>query len=164
MDTHRNRILPIAALLVALLASLWGLPARADGWSLKDSNGVQYTLAGLHGRWVLVNFWAPWCPPCIQEIPDFVALKSRPDVQVIGVAVMYKNRREVMDEAKSLAINYPVVLGDEDTAGDFGGVTGLPTSFLYAPNGKLLGKHEGPLTQDEIKRAIEGNATALFKR
>ena len=146
------------------LLALLSFSALAGDWSLRDVAGNTHTLSGERGKWVLVNFWAPWCPPCIQEIPDFVALKSRPDVQVIGVAVMYKNRREVMDEAKSLAINYPVVLGDEDTAGDFGGVTGLPTSFLYAPNGKLLGKHEGPLTQDEIKRAIEGNATALFKR
>ena len=149
--------------ILALLL-LCSLSAFADDWSLKDTSGVRHTLSDQHGKWVLVNFWAPWCPPCIQEIPAFVSLQKRGDLQVIGVAVMYKNRREVMDVAKSLAINYPVVLGKEDIAADFGGVTGLPTSFLYAPNGKLLGKHEGPLTQDEIKRAIEGNATALFKR
>lgn len=149
--------------ILALLL-LFSLNAFADDWSLKDTTGVGHTLSGAQGKWVLINFWAPWCLPCIEEIPDFISLQKRSDLQVIGVAVMYKTRREVMDEVEHLAINYPVVLGNEDTAGDFGGVTGLPTSFLYAPNGKLLGKHEGPLTQDEIKRAIEGKASALFAR
>lgn len=151
---------------ILTLLLLFSLNTRADDWSLKDAAGARHTLSSLHGKWVLVNFWAPWCPPCIQEIPGFIALQSRSDLQVIGVAVMYKSRREVMDEAKSLAINYPVVLGNEDIAGDFGGVAGLPTSFLYTPSGQLVGKHEGPLTQDEIEQAIEGQAaaTALFKR
>ena len=151
--------------ILALLL-LFSLNTWADDWSLKDAAGVRHTLPGLNGKWVLVNFWAPWCPPCIAEIPGFISLQSRSDLQVIGVAVMYKSRREVMDEAKNLAINYPVVLGNEDIAGDFGGVAGLPTSFLYTPAGQLVGKHEGPLTQNEIEQAIEGQAaaTALFKR
>ena len=141
---------------------LFSLNIWANDWSLEDAAGARHTLSGERGKWVLVNFWAPWCPPCIKEIPDFVALQKRSDVQVIGVAVMYKNRLEVMDEAKQLAINYPVVLGNEDIAGDFGGIAGLPTSFLYTPAGKLVGKHEGPLTQDEIEQALEGKAGALF--
>ena len=167
MDTHRNRILPIAALLVALLASLWGLPARADGWSLKDSNGVQYTLAGLHGRWVLVNFWAPWCPPCLEEMPDLSALQQQhKDLQVIGVAVMYKDRQKVTDALSRLSISYPIVFGTEDTAADFGGLDGLPTSFLYSPSGKLVGQHQGILTRAGVEQAIaqKPGAAALFTR
>ncbi|MCX7194108.1 MAG: TlpA disulfide reductase family protein [Proteobacteria bacterium] len=149
-------------LAVLLLASI---SAFADGWSLKDKDGVRYTLSGLQGRWVLVNFWAPWCPTCLQEIPEFVSLqKQHKDLQVIGVAVMYKNRREVTDIAQSQAISYPVVFGSEDTAADFGGMVGMPTSFLYTPSGKLVGKHSGPLTQNEIEQAIEGKAAALFTR
>jgi thiol-disulfide isomerase/thioredoxin len=138
--------------------------AIAEGWSLKDSSGASYKLSSLHGKWVLVNFWAPWCPPCIKEIPDLVSLKNRRDLQVIGVAVMYKSRSEVMEKAKSLSIPYPIVLGNEDTAGDFGGISGLPTTFLYAPTGQLVGKHEGPLTKEEIDQAIEGKAANIFTR
>lgn len=137
----------------------------AEGWSLKDKEGVRYTLSGLHGRWVLVNFWAPWCPTCLQEIPEFAStLKRHQDLQIIGVAVMYKNRREVLDTVQSQAISYPIVFGNEDIASDFGGMVGMPTSFLYSPSGKLVGKHSGPLTQNEIEQAIEGNAAALFTR
>ena len=146
-------------LLTCLLSSL----AFAGDWSLKDKDGVRHTQSGEQGHWVLVNFWAPWCPSCLQEMPDLTSLqKQHKDLQVIGVVVMYKNRREVMDMAKD--ISYPIVLGNEDTAADFGGMTGLPTSFLYAPNGKLIGKHEGPLTKEEVEQAIKGKSAATFTR
>lgn len=157
MKRARNKhILHKGALLAAFLAVfLPGLPALADGWSLKDSNGVQYTLSGLQGRWVLVNFWAPWCPPCLEEMPDFSALQQQhKDVLVIGVAVMYKDRQKVTDALSRLSISYPIVFGTEDTAADFGGLDGLPTSFLYSPSGKLVGQHQGILTRAEIERMI----------
>ena len=138
-----------------------------DDWSLKDKDGTHYTLSNLQGRWVLVNFWAPWCLPCIQEMPDLVALQQQhKDLQVIGVAVMYGSRKEVMDMVSKLSISYPVVFGNEDTAGDFGGLDGLPTSFLYSPSGKLVGHHQGILTQSEIEQAMaqKPGSAALFAR
>ena len=84
-------------LAVFLLLS-FAHPVWAGDWALRDKNGMEFTLSGLHGRWVLVNFWAPWCPPCLREIPDLVALQQKhKDLQVIGVAVMYGSRKEVMD-------------------------------------------------------------------
>ncbi len=139
-----------------LLLSLCAMQsAYADNWKLKDKEGVRYTLAELKGKWVLVNFWAPWCPPCLQELPDLLAFQQHhKNVQVIGVAVMYKSRKEVLDLVAKAAISYPIVLGNEDIAADFGGMQGMPTSFLYSPDGKLLGTHQGPLTQDEMELAI----------
>jgi len=151
-----------AAFLLCLIQPAW-----AGDWKLKDKDGTRYTLPGLSGKWVLVNFWAPWCPSCIQEMPDLISLQQQhKDLQVIGVAVMYKSRKEVMDMIAKQSISYPIVFGSEDTAGDFGGMDGLPTSFLYSPSGKLVGHHQGPLTQNEIEQAIEQKpeAAALFTR
>ncbi len=155
-------------LLIALLLSLCLVHATwAGDWNLKDKDGADYTLSGLHGKWVLVNFWAPWCPPCLQEMPDLVALQQQhKDLQVIGVAVMYGSRKEVTDIVSKLSVSYPIVFGNEDTAGDFGGLDGLPTSFMYTPSGKLLGLHQGLLTKAEIEQVIEQKpgASSLFIR
>ncbi len=166
--TRDKHILHQGALLAAFLAAFLLAPvALAGGWSLKDRDGVQYTLSGLQGRWVLVNFWAPWCPPCLEEMPDLAALQQQhKDLQVIGVAVMYRSRDKVTEAVSKLAISYPIVFGTEDTAADFGGLVGLPTSFLYSPSGKLVGQHQGPLSKAEIEQAIaqKPGAAALFTR
>jgi thiol-disulfide isomerase/thioredoxin len=156
-----------ALLAVFLLTFLSCSLALADDWSLKDKDGVRYTLSGLKDKWVLVNFWAPWCPPCVAELPELVSLqKQHSDLQVIGVAVQYESKQEVIEVAKSKSVSYPIIYGNEDTAGDFGGLVGLPTSFLYSPTGKLVGHHDGPLTQMEIEQALKQRpeATALFTR
>ena len=84
------------------------------------------------------------------------------DLQVIGVAVMYRARQDVTNVVKNKAISYPIVFGNEDIASDFGGVSGLPTSFLYSPSGKLVGQHQGPLTRQQLEQAMDGS-TAAFK-
>jgi hypothetical protein len=73
---------------------------------------------------------------------------------VIGVSVQYKKKQEVTDMAKNLSITYPIVLGDEDTAADFGGIEGLPTTFIYSPDGKLVTKQDGPVSQQSIEQAM----------
>jgi thiol-disulfide isomerase/thioredoxin len=153
------------ALLALLLSLCTPHIALADDWKLKDKDGTHYTLSEQKGKWVLVNFWAPWCPDCLQEIPELNALqKHHPDILVIGVAVMYKTNQEVLDAARSYSISYPVVLGNEDIASDFGEMKGMPTSFLYSPSGKLVGHHDGALTQNDVEQAIAQNpiSTELF--
>jgi thiol-disulfide isomerase/thioredoxin len=157
------RVLFVALLLTQSLAHV----AWAGDWNLKDKDGAHYTLSDLRGKWVLVNFWATWCTPCLQEMPDLDAIqKQHKDLQVIGVAVMYQNRKEVLDMVAKLSISYPIVFGSEDTAGDFGGLDGMPTSFLYSPTGTLIGHHQGILTQNEIEQAMaqKPDAATLFTR
>jgi len=154
--------------LAALLLSLCTVQiSLAADWNLKDKDGTHYKLSEQKGKWVLVNFWAPWCPECLQEIAELNALqKQHKDVLVIGVAVMYKKNQEVLDAARAHSISYPVVLGNEDIASDFGEMKGMPTSFLFSPSGKLVGHHDGGLTQNDVEQAIarEPNATVLFPR
>lgn len=156
-----------ASLLVLLSVFFLTGYAHAEAWQLKDKDGVQHRLADLQGKWVLVNFWAPWCPTCLQELPDLVAVQHHhSDLQIIGVAVMYKSRKEVLDLLVKEGISYPIVFGNEDTAADFGGLTGMPTSILYAPSGKLIGSHEGPLTHSQLEQVLaqQPEAAALFTR
>jgi len=161
--------LPRWPLYAAVLLSLGLVQSSWAGndWNFKDKDGVPYTLSALRGKWVLVNFWAPWCPPCLEEMPDLDALQhQRKDLQVIGVAVMYNSRKAVTDIVSKKSISYPIVFGNEDTAGDFGGLDGMPTSFLYSPDGQLVGHHQGILTKNEVEQAIANKpgAAALFAR
>jgi thiol-disulfide isomerase/thioredoxin len=156
VKAERDSLVQWKGALLALLLSLSSAHiALADGWDLKDRNGVHYKLSDQKGKWVLVNFWAPWCPECLHEMPELDALqKQHKDLLVIGVAVMYRKNEEVFNAVRIQAVSFPIVLGDEDIASDFGEMKGMPTSFLYSPSGKLVGHHDGALTQNDIEQAI----------
>ncbi len=140
-------------LIFALLSFGPALSMASENWSFTDTDSRVIRLSDYKGKWVLVNFWATWCPPCLAEVPELNAMK-RKNVAIIGIAVSYSSRHEVLDFMKGRGIAYPVILGNEDIAAAFGGIDSLPTSFLYSPEGKLVGKHEGPLTESEIGKFI----------
>jgi thiol-disulfide isomerase/thioredoxin len=136
---------------------LLSAPSVAGAWSLHDSSGRTLSPASYPGKWVLVNFWATWCPPCKQEIPELIRLQhdEAAKLAVIGVAVSYRDPQAVMAFARKAGINYPIVLGSADVASEFGGLGGLPTSFLYAPDGKLVQRFQGPQTEAAIEQAMK---------
>lgn len=143
--------------LIALLLMLSSHPMASYAWSLTDASGKPLSLAAYRGKWVLVNFWATWCPPCLAEIPDLESLYKEGKLAVVGVAMSYRNKAEVLDFIREKGISYPVALGSEETASQFGDLDSLPTSFLYSPDGKLAGEHEGPLSRQELISALHGS-------
>ena len=127
----------------------------AERFTLTDADGKSHSLAGYRGKWVIVNFWATWCPPCLEEIPDLVAIKeARKDVEVIGIAMEFQDARQVMQFADGMFVNYPIVLGDRKVSESIGQVDGLPTTFIYDPQGKLAERHVGKITRKQIERLI----------
>jgi thiol-disulfide isomerase/thioredoxin len=123
------------------------------------SSAICYQLSGQKGKWVLVNFWAPWCPSCLAELPDLNSLQLRhDDLLVIGIAVQAKSKQDVLDTMVKQSLSYPIVFGNEDIAADFGGLEGLPTSFLYSPAGKLVNRIDGPITLSDIEMLISPKA------
>ena len=143
-------------LLIFLAIMLAGNVRASDDWSLSDMTGKVHTLSDYRGKWLLINFWATWCPSCVAEIPGFGKLMEshHDDLVIIGIAENYRTHQEVINFVNQKNIVYPIVLGDEDTAGDFGGIAGFPTSFLYSPSGKLVERIEGAVTQADIERRI----------
>lgn len=134
--------------------------AVADqGFSLKDMAGKQHHLADYQGKWVLVNYWATWCPPCLEEIPDLVALydqRKDKDVMVIGVALEYKSAKEVADFVDDMLMSYPIVLGDDKVTGQIGSAEVLPTTYIFNPQGKLVKTKRGLITRQYIDKLIVG--------
>ena len=139
-------------------ALFWmGVAPAAENFTVTDAQGKPHSLAGYRGQWLIVNFWATWCPPCLEEIPDLVAIKeSRKDVQVIGIAMEFQDDKQVMQFADGMFVNYPIVLGDRKISASIGPVDGLPTTFIYDPQGRLAERHVGKITRKQIERLIDG--------
>jgi thiol-disulfide isomerase/thioredoxin len=142
-------------LLIVALAAFAPLAAGAESFTLTDAAGKTHRLSDYRGKWVIVNFWATWCPPCLEEIPDLVSVsESRKDVQVFGVAMEFQDAAQVVQFADGMFVNYPIVLGDEKVARQIGQVSGLPTTFIFDPRGALASRHQGKLTRRQIEQLI----------
>ena len=112
-----------------------------------DLDGRPVSTAALRGKVVIVNFWATWCPPCREEIPDLIALqeKYKDTLQVIGVSQDSGNVEDVRQFAKQHGMNYPTVMSSAEIEGLFPGIYALPTSFVVDREGRIAQKHIGLL-------------------
>ena len=135
-------------------------PAKLPTLTVKTLQGGTFDLAAERGKWVIVNFWATWCSPCIKEMPDiskFVA--SRSDVSAIGLAFGGEEIGDVTSFLEKHPIKYPIAnVPLESPPKDFGAPKGLPTTFLIAPDGSLAKKFTGPITAGELEKAIAAAA------
>ncbi|MGK2952225.1 MAG: TlpA family protein disulfide reductase [Thiobacillus sp.] len=160
---QRMRFYPmwLAGLLLALTVS-W---AQAEGFKVTDTNGKTHTLAGYKGKWVLVNYWATWCPPCLEEIPDLIGLheNKKNNLVVIGIALDYRNAKQVTDFAEGLLVNYPIVLGNPGIVNQIGPIQGLPTTYLYNPDGKMVAQQVGAITRASVENYIASKSIPAKK-
>ncbi|MGC2696523.1 MAG: TlpA disulfide reductase family protein [Candidatus Angelobacter sp.] len=130
--------------------------AVATDLSLTDLNGVALQISKMKGKVVLVNFWAAWCTPCAAEVPQFIALQKKyqdQGFQVIGISVE-DDPAQLRDFYRKYQITYPVVPGDLKTADAFGGVLGLPTTFLIGRDQVIHGKYNGATNFSVIEREV----------
>jgi thiol-disulfide isomerase/thioredoxin len=151
----------LAGLLLALTTA-W---AQAADFKMTDTNGKSHSLSGYKGKWVLVNYWATWCPPCLEEIPDLIALheNKKNNLVVIGVAMDYRSAKQVTDFAEGLFVDYPIVLGNSQIVSQIGPVQGLPTTYLYNPEGKMVAQQVGAITREAVESYL-ASKTARAKK
>ena len=145
-------------LFLALLLLAAASASAQDNFSLTDTTGKQHHLNDYKGKWLIVNYWATWCPPCLEEIPDFIHLydaRKDKDLMILGVAMEYQDAKEVTDFANDMLISYPIVLGDTPQNVRVGKVEALPTTFIYNPQGELVKTKRGLLTRKQIESLMK---------
>jgi thiol-disulfide isomerase/thioredoxin len=134
-------------------------PERPDEPTLNVTaiDGSPYDLAEHRGKWVVVNFWATWCSPCLKEMPELSALHTmREHISVVGLAYEEIDVPAMQSFLAEHPVAYPIAIIDVyEPPADFETPRGLPMTYLIAPDGKVARQFLGPVTAKEIETAIE---------
>jgi thiol-disulfide isomerase/thioredoxin len=120
-------------------------PESAPAFRAQDLSGRTISTDDFKGKVVLLNFWATWCPPCREEIPELISLQTqyKDRLQIIGVSEDDDPPEKVAQFVQKAGMNYPVVMASEQITDAYGGVPALPTSFVIDPQGRVVQRHTG---------------------
>ena len=133
----------------------WG---DAPDFTLNTTDGKSITLSGYKDKVIILNFWATWCPPCRAEIPDFIELYREykdKGLVILGVSLDRGDPAVLAEFIKSNNITYPVVAGNDSVAGSFGGIQGIPTTFIINRDGNIKQKFVGMRTREIFESEIK---------
>ena len=142
-----------ALLLVAVVPAFAAAPNPQ--LSVKTLDGSTFDLAAHKGKWVIVNYWATWCSPCLKEMPELSALDAmREHIVTVGLAYEDAEPADIQKFLKTHPLSYPVSIVDIDNPpADFGAPKGLPNTYVIAPDGHLAKTFLGPLQAKDLAEA-----------
>lgn len=130
----------------------------APDFKFQTLDGDEISKASLKGKVVIVDFWATWCAPCLDEIPGYIALQKtheKDGLVVIGISLDRRGPAHVKQFAEKNGINYVLVMGDDGVAEAFGGFDAIPTTFLIDRDGRIRHRKTGSMPHDEYERLVK---------
>jgi thiol-disulfide isomerase/thioredoxin len=145
------------SLYAALLAGLLFASGSAPSFVRNSLGGQPVDMSSYRGKVVLLNFWATWCAPCQLEMPRFAAWQQQygpRGLQILGVS-MDDGPEGVHKLVNKLRINYPVVMGDEQIGSQYGGILGLPVTFLIDRQGQVIARFQGEADLNAMEEQIK---------
>lgn len=146
--------------IFTLLASCCNIAYAKDAVVLQDLTGRRHSLSEYAGKWLIINYWATWCSPCLEEVPELVALyddRKAKDLMVIGVVFDYETVEEVKRYVDDMLMSYPIVLGNKAVAKQIGSAEMLPTTYLFNPQGKLIKVKRGIVSRSYLETVMQKN-------
>ena len=154
-----RRFFSLTALLACLVLALPAFAAPAKDKGIPNITGVEVLdiVKSNPGKVVFLNFFATWCPPCREELPELIEVrKAFPEDKVVIVSVSLDSDRQKLESfAKEMGFNYPVYLAEPDVGGLFG-ITSIPFNLLYDKIGKLVAGGPGMVGKEDLEDAFKG--------
>lgn len=135
-----------------------GAPAQLD-LKLRDMNGIEVDLASFKGKPLMLNFWATWCPPCLEEIPFFVELSEK--YKKDGLVILGISTDDTPDQVKPFAsqlkMNYPVLIGldQPDVERAFGAMWAIPVTIFVKKDGTVCKTHRGTQSKEFFEQHVK---------
>ncbi|WP_163340176.1 TlpA disulfide reductase family protein [Desulfopila sp. IMCC35008] len=161
-NTGRLLCLAFVAFIFSLSVAIGGsaqAATRMPDFALNSVlDGKAVSSSNFEGKVLLVTFFATWCPPCIEEIPTLKELHSQLGAEgfsVVALSVDQSGPADVAKMVKKKAINYPVLMADEEVMKNFGGVYGIPVSFLVNKKGNVVKKYTGYVSGKTLLKDIK---------
>jgi thiol-disulfide isomerase/thioredoxin len=130
---------------------------KAPTWVLRDVDGREVKSSDYLGKVVVVDFWATWCPPCRKEIPEYIAWQKKyadRGLVILGFSMDEAPASEVKAFGVKMKVNYPLLMANGATAEAFGGIEGLPTSFIIDREGNIRHRKVGLTDPDAYEKLI----------
>ncbi|MGB7932523.1 MAG: TlpA disulfide reductase family protein [Gammaproteobacteria bacterium] len=147
----------LALLLLGVFAAITAFADPVD-FTLNDVDGKPRSLSEFRGKWVIVNYWATWCPPCLDEIPDLIEFHEKhkdKDAVVLGIDFEEADREHLLEFVDQHFMTYPVLSMDPVPLTPLGPVLGLPTTYIISPQGEPVARQVGPITGAAIEAFLE---------
>ncbi len=161
---HITKLPAVLAMLFLALAlapagrAVAGAPATMPAFTLPSATeDTAIDSSALAGKVLLINFWATWCGPCREEIPSLIKLMAdhqQQGFEIIGISMDLGSRQTVAKFAQKLSINYPLAMGTPKVARSFGGIIGIPQSFLVDRQGNIVKSYAGMIDHDVLEKDI----------
>jgi thiol-disulfide isomerase/thioredoxin len=132
--------------------------AEGINFSSEDLYGKVHKLSDYRGKWVIVNYWATWCPPCLEEIPELVEFHDKhvnKEAVVLGVNYENVDDKYLKQFVEEFFISYPILKADANSRPPFGRIYGLPTTFVISPEGKLVETKTGGVDMQWLEMVIK---------
>ena len=144
-------LLPIALFCFLPLSTISAYEKVTD-FKFNDLEGKSHAFSDYKGKWVLVNYWATYCPPCLAEMPDIERFHqdNKEKFVALGMDIGGSHKADIAEFSHHHKINYPLIPTQESTLLAFGIVMAVPTSYVISPEGEIVDKFVGLITYDDL--------------